>query len=711
MEELITYMQMLVNNFLFRVDNMRLFDYVDVLLVTIAFYILIKVVRGSRVALLIRGVLIVGLLLVLTAVLLPLPTFDLIVWLGILSMAIITPIILQPELRNVLEQVGRSFGFSASIRKGVAERTIPSLVWAAENLSKSKTGALIVLEGDVDLHDIIETGIMVNGRITPELLQTIFFDKTPLHDGAVIVRGDQIAAASCILPLSDRSLNNINRRLGTRHRSAVGLSEYSDALVIVISEETGAISIAQAGKLRFNLDYSELRKALATFYTHPDSKSEPVRRNWRAYLAALNLPKLDISIRGVLREAGFFLLAFILALIAAMSLRAQADPLAIERVEGVQLLPRDMPEDTSLTKPLPEFVNIDAQTFQSLVSTLRPEDFIASVSLEGIGEEPQVVSVEARSRVSNVQAMNVIPGEVVVAVAPEINRTLPVMVKIEELDSLSAAYELAGPPQATPAEVIVSGPSTFVDKVISVEATVSVANATSTLNLKRPVAALDAQGNLIAEVTLQPNEVAVVVPVRRRIDAQDVGVRAVTTGSPPNGYWLSGLRVNPSSVTAQGNPAQIAELGSYVDTLPVDLSQITGESRIRMPLDLPGDIQAINSDGDIVNSVNIIVEVSARSGDLLTERSVEVVNNRGTFEIIIEPAVIELLLSGPLPTLNEIEAQPELVQVTIDASMLEPDSTIEIAPIVILPADVNAQLVQSVVLVTTGSIIEDQVVE
>lgn len=700
-----SYFETIINSFIFRLQTMEWFDVVDVVLVTIAFYIIIRIVRRSRVALLVRGLLTLGFALVMTLILLPLPTFDLMIMVGLLAMVVVTPVILQPELRAFLEQIGRRVGFSSSLRKDAADRVIPPVVWAIDNLAKSKTGALIVLEGDFDLQDIIETGIQLNGRITPELLQTIFFDKTPLHDGAVVVRGDQVAAAGCILPLTDHSLQNINRRMGTRHRAAVGMSESSDALVIIVSEETGAISLAYGGELRFDLDSTTIRQELANFYTQPDKLSPESPRKWYTFLKD-SIWRLQWPGWGkILREIFFVLLAFGLALFAATAVRAQADPLENVRVDNIPLVVLDMPADSVLTNSLPTTVSVDAQTTLSRVDTLGPESFQATVSLDGIDAEPQQVPVEVISLVPNVTVLTSIPSEIMVSVAPVISRTLPVTIRLSDADQMSPAYEVAGDPQATPTEVAVTGPSTFVEAVVQVEAAVSVANSTASINSLQTLVALDQNGETVEGVTIIPDQAQISVPIRRRIDARNVGVRAVTEGSPPDGYWLSNLRVTPSSVTIQGNPNQIAELSSWVDTLPVDLSEITGESQFRVPLDLPNDVQAIDQEGVIISTVTVIVDVSARTGDLLIERPIEIVNDQGEFEITVDPQFIELLLTGPLPTLNEIEAQPEMVRVTIDASLLEANSSEEVSPTVILPNDVRVQLVQSLILVTTGPLL------
>ena len=136
-----SYFETIINAFIFRLQSMEWFDLVDIVLVAITFYIFIRLVRRSRVALLVRGLLTLGLVLVLTFVLLPLPTFDLIIMVGLLAMVVVTPVILQPELRAFLEQIGRRVGFSSSLRKDAADRVIPPVVWAIDNLAKSKTGA------------------------------------------------------------------------------------------------------------------------------------------------------------------------------------------------------------------------------------------------------------------------------------------------------------------------------------------------------------------------------------------------------------------------------------------------------------------------------------------------------------------------------------------------------------------------------------------
>lgn len=187
--------------------------------------------------------------------------------------------------------------------------------------------------------------------------------------------------------------------------------------------------------------------------------------------------------------------------------------------------------------------------------------------------------------------------------------------------------------------------------------------------------------------------------IRRRLNVSQVSIRAVTNGTPPAGYWLSSLSVNPASVTLQGHPDQLAEIGGYVDTLPVDVSQAVGELSVQTPLDLPSNVQALDNEGNIIEAVTVVAQIAARTGDLVVIRSVELLKATPGITVTLNPSIVELLLSGPLPVLNEIEANPDLVQVSIDATDLGRGQSIDITPTIVAPADIQAQLVPASILV------------
>lgn len=236
---------------------------IDLSLVIFLLYCFFKVVKGSRAWQLIKGI---ALLIIATWVsgLLNLKILNWILT-GIMNVGVIAVIVIfQPELRRALEQLGtnkitRFFGIDKDLSTKTKE-DIYKVVIAATELSKTKTGALIVFERDIKIQDIIATGILMNAEVSPQLLVNIFEPKTPLHDGAVVISGNKIAAAACVLPLSDDK--DISKELGTRHRAAIGISKESDSIVVIVSEETGKISVAKDGTLIADVREDVLKKIL-----------------------------------------------------------------------------------------------------------------------------------------------------------------------------------------------------------------------------------------------------------------------------------------------------------------------------------------------------------------------------------------------------------------------------------------------------------------
>lgn len=237
--------------------------FLDVAIVIFLLYCFFRVVKGSRAWQLIKGI---ALLIIATwmSKFLNLTILNSILT-GIMNWGVIAIIVIfQPELRRGLEQLGTNkltkfFGIDKDIATK-AKEDIYKVVIAATELSKAKTGALIVMERDINIQDIIARGIPMNAEVSPQLLVNIFQPNTPLHDGAVVISNNKIAAAACVLPLADD--NDIARELGTRHRAAIGVSKESDSIVVVVSEETGKISVAKDGTLIADVREDVLKKIL-----------------------------------------------------------------------------------------------------------------------------------------------------------------------------------------------------------------------------------------------------------------------------------------------------------------------------------------------------------------------------------------------------------------------------------------------------------------
>jgi diadenylate cyclase len=260
--------------------NIRIRDIVDILIVAVVIYKLFTLIKETRAEQLIKGI---GVLLVLTKVSewLQLYTINWILGNAMTVGTLAILIVFQPELRRGLEYIGRSRFFSKSlieIRGENMSRVVDEIVEATASLSRQKIGALLVLERQTGLNEVVETGTKIGGTVSSDLLINIFIPNTPLHDGAVIIKDDIIKAAACFLPLTDSS--TVSKELGTRHRAALGISERSDSLSIVVSEETGAISIAENGTISRYLDAKTLRQILIDMYK-PKGSNQTFIMRWR----------------------------------------------------------------------------------------------------------------------------------------------------------------------------------------------------------------------------------------------------------------------------------------------------------------------------------------------------------------------------------------------------------------------------------------------
>ena len=262
--------------FFFFFSNIGVNDLLDILIVAFLFYKLLGFIRETRAEQLAKGLLVL-VLVALAASWLHLYTLQ---WIlsNLVNVGLIAIVIIfQPELRRLLENLGRNKLISnfSGIDLEEAEEITIEIREALLSMSKSRTGALIVFERETTLTDIIETGTLIQAGISREMIGNIFYEGAPLHDGALIVRGDKLWAAGCVLPLTEDK--KLSKELGTRHRAGIGITENSDALVFIVSEETGIISKAENGKLERNLNAARIDELLQSVYITPDKDSLPDR--------------------------------------------------------------------------------------------------------------------------------------------------------------------------------------------------------------------------------------------------------------------------------------------------------------------------------------------------------------------------------------------------------------------------------------------------
>jgi len=249
-------------------------DGLEILILTVGIYYVFRFIRGTRGAPVVTGFLVVLLAFVLVSFLLNLRELQYL--LGAFSAAFVVAvlIIFQPELRRMLAELGNLPLFTTAHEQ---RENIEVIIQTVERLSEVRIGALIAIEQSIQLQEAVESGIPVDCQATPEMLETIFFPNNAIHDGGVIIKGDRIAYAACIFPLTQRQ--DLNKSLGTRHRAAIGLSEETDAVVVVVSEETGAISHAFKGQLVRGVSLEELRAYMTSMLVTPAQS-----RNWLAWV-------------------------------------------------------------------------------------------------------------------------------------------------------------------------------------------------------------------------------------------------------------------------------------------------------------------------------------------------------------------------------------------------------------------------------------------
>ncbi len=271
-----------LDNVFFIFQRLNWLSILDILLVTLIFFALLYTLRDTQAMVLLRGAIFLVVALILLTSLFELPAFSWLVQYTLPALLLAIPVIFAPEIRRALERLGRAGTFvtgTTSAPQTNILTVIHAVVEATRRLSARQHGALIVMQRNDNLEQYTETGVQLRAQVTPELLLQIFYPDTPLHDGAVIVADGQVIAAACVMPLSASGILNRNpeRQMGLRHRAALGASEVSDAVSVVVSEQSGSISISHAGRMIRRIDPERLENILIAFY---QSSNTTPRKVW-----------------------------------------------------------------------------------------------------------------------------------------------------------------------------------------------------------------------------------------------------------------------------------------------------------------------------------------------------------------------------------------------------------------------------------------------
>ena len=260
--------------------NHSILDIIDILIVAFILYRVYKMVENTRAITLTKGLLVLLALTIVTSWL-ELHAINWLLQKVVTLLFVALPIVFQPELRRALEHIGEGRFFKRSVLLNYEEACslVSELTTAVMKMSSTKTGALIVLERNIGLNDICASGIHIDGIVSAEFLLNVFIPNTPLHDGAAVIRGNRLVAAGCLLPLTDN--RSLSTELGTRHRAAIGLSEQCDAVIVIVSEETGTVSVAEAGRIFRHLDAQQLEQYLMPIFSPRKTTLQDVVLKWR----------------------------------------------------------------------------------------------------------------------------------------------------------------------------------------------------------------------------------------------------------------------------------------------------------------------------------------------------------------------------------------------------------------------------------------------
>jgi diadenylate cyclase len=264
-----------LNNLFFIFQRLNRLSVIDILLVTFIFFGLLYSLRDTQAMVLLRGVIMLVILIILLTSLVDLPAFSWLVKNALPALLLAIPVVFGPEIRRTLERIGRAGSFGPATAKSIdlnLAQIIRAVVSACARLSARQHGALIIMQRLDNLDEYIASGVQMNAKVTPELLLQTFYPNTPLHDGAVIIGNGKLVAAACVMPLSASGVLNRTpeRQMGLRHRAALGISEISDAIAVVVSEETGSIAVAHAGRMLRRLDAERLENILTAFFRGTD---------------------------------------------------------------------------------------------------------------------------------------------------------------------------------------------------------------------------------------------------------------------------------------------------------------------------------------------------------------------------------------------------------------------------------------------------------
>lgn len=660
----------------------------DVLLVAGVCYLLLLLVRGTQAVTLLRGIILLVVVILVLTTFLPLPGFSWLLRTSLPALLIAVPVIFAPEIRRGLERLGRA---GANLRFGAqstdVQPVIQAIAAAAQKLSERQHGALIVIERQVGLKEYLESGHRLDATVTTEALLQVFYPNTPMHDGAVILKDDRIVAAGCVMPLT--SAQRVEQQMGLRHRAALGISEVSDAVAVVVSEETGLISVAHNGRMIRRLDAERLTHMLEAFY-RPQG-----RASWLENLVTFfsggdvsrqsREPSRLLLLRAIWSSASMFLLSVMLAGLVWFIATSEANPFQERTLTApLEVALVNLPSDLILVSADNAETNVTLRAPSSVWDRLSPELVQITADLStlqaGIYNVPLTAHVDPSLTAARVTTLS--PSTVLVTLEQRAARELPV--RVVRTGEPASGYE-AGRDQLAQNLATVVGPTSAVDRVSEVIARISLTELKTDFSQEVVLVPIDASGAPVAGVAVTPGRLAVTVAITQRAGFREVAVKLVYRGQPAQGYRITNITVAPSIITvSSSDPARVRELPGFVETEELDISDLSDDVTLRLALQLPEGVTPV---GEPV--VLVQVNIAAIESSLQVQRPLEVQNLGPGLVASFSPETVGVFLSGPLPTLDNLQEGDVRVIVNLEGLGV---GTYQLTPqVILLPENLRAE--------------------
>ena len=639
-------------------------DVVEILIITFLFYYMLVWIKNTRAWVLLKGIMVI-LLFVLVAAVFQMNT---IIWIAknTLSVAITAIVIIfQPEIRKALENLGQknfltsffAFDFSKGEIAKFTDKTINELVKACYEMGKVKTGALIVIEDEIVLSEYERTGIAVDGILTSQLLINIFEKNTPLHDGAVIVRGDRVVSATCYLPLTD-SLS-ISKDLGTRHRAAVGISEVSDSLTIVVSEETGKVSIAMGGELYRNVDAEFLKNKLS-FIQHREKKVSKIEL-WRR-----RLKDVKESAKKLTNNLGLKVLAVLFAIALWIVVVNIDDPVKPAQYT-ISVTQDNMDYLTSNGKYSETLGGKNTVTFtasakRSILEKLSNTDFTAVADMEKIeyveGDGVCRVPITITCSKYNSNTVTISSKQQYLDVTVEDLGNVQKKITASTEGTVMDGCALGDVSIVTSNLLKISGPSSVTSQISTVVATINVDGMSSDVTDTVVPVLYDADGNEIDASKLKMN-INTVTITAQILNTKDVDLYFQTKGTVASGYTLKEITYSPKKVRIKGETDVLNKVAKI--TIPDDVLDMSGATE---DVETTVDITSYLPDGtSLVLAADAKVEVKVKVEPITTK----------TFEVDASAFTLENIPDATKAKITEDTIQVEVTGAESDIKKLSAD--------------------------------------